>query len=68
VPEPQLIGHIREAIEWSALGVEILGAVVIFVGVMRVALTQGTVRHLLKQGQPGDYESYRHEMGRSLLL
>ena len=68
MPEPQLIGHIREAIEWSALGVEILGAVVIFVGVMRVALTRGTVRFLLKQGQPGDYESYKHEMGRSLLL
>jgi len=68
VPEPQLIGHIREAIEWSALGVEILGAVVIFVGVMRVALTRGTVRFLLKQGQPVDYESYKHEMGRSLLL
>lgn len=68
MPEPQLIGHIREAIEWSALGVEILGAVVIFVGVMRVALTRGTVRFLLKQGQPVDYESYKHEMGRSLLL
>jgi len=25
MPEPQLIGHIREAIEWAALGVEILG-------------------------------------------
>jgi uncharacterized membrane protein len=68
VPEPQLIDHIREAIEWAAMGIEILGAVVIFAGVMRVALTRGTVRFLLKQGQPGDYESYKHEMGRSLLL
>jgi hypothetical protein len=25
VPEPQLIGHIREAIEWAAIGIEILG-------------------------------------------
>ena len=50
------------------MGIEILGAVVIFAGVMRVALTRGTVRFLLKQGQPGDYESYKHEMGRSLLL
>lgn len=68
MPEPQLIDHIREAIEWAAMGIEILGAVVIFSGVMRVALTRGTVRFLLKQGQPGDYESYKHEMGRSLLL
>ena len=68
MPEPQLIDHIREAIEWAAMGIEILGAVVIFAGVMRVALTRGTVRFLLKQGQPGDYESYKHEMGRSLLL
>ena len=68
MPDPQLIEHIREAIEWAAIGIEILGALVIFVGVMRVALTRGTVRFLLKQGQPGDYESYKHEMGRSLLL
>ncbi len=68
MPEPQLIDHIREAIEWAAMGIEILGAVVIFAGVVRVALTRGTVRFLLKQGQPGDYESYKHEMGRSLLL
>jgi hypothetical protein len=25
VPEPQLVEHIREAIEWAALGIEILG-------------------------------------------
>jgi uncharacterized membrane protein len=68
MPEPQLIDHIREAIEWAAMGIEILGAVVIFAGVMRVAFTRGTVRFLLKQGEPGDYESYKHQLGRSLLL
>lgn len=68
MPDPQLIGRIREAIEWAALGIEILGAVVIFAGVMRVAFTRGTVRFLLKQGEPGDYESYKHQLGRSLLL
>ena len=31
-------------------------------------LTRGTVRFLLKQGEPGDYESYKHQLGRSLLL
>lgn len=59
MPDPQLIDRIREAIEWAALGIEILGAVVIFAGVMRVAFTRGTVRFLLKQGEPGDYESYK---------
>ena len=40
MPDPQLIERIREAIEWAALGIEILGAVVIFAGVMRVAFTR----------------------------
>jgi uncharacterized membrane protein len=62
------IEQIRAAIEWAALGIEILGAVVIVAGVLRVAITRGTVRFLMKLDDAGAYESYKHQMGRSLLL
>lgn len=63
-----LIGTIRTAIEWAALGIEMLGAIVIVAGVLRVAITRGTVRFLMKLDEPGAYESYKHQIGRSLLL
>jgi uncharacterized membrane protein len=63
-----LVENIRASIEWAALGIEILGAAVILAGVLRVAITRGTVRFLLKLDEPGAYESYKHQMGRSLLL
>jgi uncharacterized membrane protein len=68
MPDEQLVGNIRGAIEWAALGIEILGAAVIVAGVLRVAITRGTVRFLLKLDDPGAYESYKHQIGRSLLL
>ena len=58
----------RAAIEWAALGIEMLGALVIVVGVLRVAITRGTVRFLLKVDEPAAYDSYKHQIGRSLLL
>lgn len=64
----EAIVTIRIAIEWAALGIEMLGALVIVVGVLRVAITRGTVRFLLKVDEPGAYESYKHQIGRSLLL
>lgn len=64
----ETIVTIRTAIEWAALGIEMLGALVIVVGVLRVAVTRGTVRFLLKVDDPGAYESYKHQIGRSLLL
>lgn len=63
-----LIASIRHAIEWAALGIEILGALIIVAGVLRVAITRGTVRFLLKLNEPGAYESYKHQIGGSLLL
>jgi uncharacterized membrane protein len=68
MPNEHLIETIRAAIEWAALGIEILGAVVIFAGVLRVAITRGTVRFLMKIDVPGAYDSYKHQIGRSLLL
>jgi uncharacterized membrane protein len=63
-----VVGIIREVIEWAALAIEILGAVVIVAGVIRVAITRGTVRYLFQLDKRGAFESYKHQMGRSLLL
>jgi uncharacterized membrane protein len=64
----EAIVTVRTAIEWAALGIEMLGALVIVVGVLRVAITRGTVRFLLKVDDAAAYESYKHQIGRSLLL
>jgi uncharacterized membrane protein len=68
MPDEHLVENVRAAIEWAALGIEVLGAVVIVAGVLRVAITRGTVRFLLKLDEPGAYGSYKQQMGRSLLL
>lgn len=68
MPNEHLIGNVRYIIEWAALGIEVLGAVIIVAGVLRVAITRGTVRFLLKLDEPGAYEGYKHQIGRSLLL
>jgi uncharacterized membrane protein len=64
----EAIALIRGLIEWAALIIEILGASVIIAGVARVAITRGTVRFLLKLDKPGAYESYKHQLGKTLLL
>jgi len=68
MPESEVVGLVRRVIEWAALSIEILGASIIVAGVMRVAITRGTVRYLFQLDKPGAYESYKHQMGRSLLL
>ena len=64
----EIVGIVRTFTEWAALGIEILGALIIVAGVMRVAITRGTVGYLFQLDKPGAYESYKHQMGRSLLL
>jgi uncharacterized membrane protein len=64
----EVMSVVRMVIEWAALGIEILGAVVIVAGVVRVVITRGTVRYLFQLDRPGAYESYKHQLGRSLLL
>jgi uncharacterized membrane protein len=68
MPGSEIVGVVRIIIEWAALGIEMLGAAVIIAGVMRVAITRGVVRYLFQLDKPGAYESYKHQMGRSLLL
>ena len=68
MPGSEIMGTIRAVIEWAALAIEILGAVVIVAGVIKVAITRGTVRYLFQLDKPGRFERYKHQMGRSLLL
>lgn len=64
----EVVGLVRTVIEWAALLIEILGAAVIIAGVLRVVITRGAIRYLYQLDKPGAYESYKHQMGRSLLL
>lgn len=59
---------VRSTIEWAALGIEVLGATIIVAGVLKVAITRGTIRYLFVLGKPGAFESYKHQLGKSLLL
>ena len=68
MPGSEFVGIVRTVIEWAALGIEILGAAVIVAGVLRVAITRGTIRFLYQLDKPGAYESYKNQMGRSLLV
>ena len=68
MPQHAVLHLVRSVIEWAALSIEVLGASIIVAGVMRVAITRGTVRYLFQLDKPGAYESYKHQMGRSLLL
>ncbi len=64
----EAIALVRSLIEWAALIIEVLGASVIVAGVIRIAITRGTVRYLLQLDKPGAYESYKHQLGKALLL
>jgi uncharacterized membrane protein len=65
---PEVEGTVREVIGWTALVIEVTGAAVIVAGVIKVAVTRGTVRYLLQLEKAGAYESYKHQLGKSLLL
>jgi uncharacterized membrane protein len=68
MPGSETLGVIRAVIEWAALAIEILGALIIVAGVIKVAITRGTIRYLFHLDKPGAFERYKHQMGRSLLL
>jgi uncharacterized membrane protein len=63
----QVIGVVRDVIEWAALAIEILGATVIVAGVVRVTVAPGTFRQLFRSDDLGAYETYKHQLGKSLL-
>lgn len=64
----EIISMVRAVFEWASLVIEVLGAGIIVAGVIKVAITRGTIRYLFKLGQPVVYESYKHQLGKTLLL
>ncbi len=64
----EIIQGVRVTVEWAALGIEVLGALIIVAGVLRVAITRGTVRFLFQLDKFEAYEAYKQQIGRSLLL
>ena len=68
MPNEHLVESVRAAMEWAALGIEILGVVVIVAGVLRITITRGAVRFLFKLDERGAYREYKRQMGRSLMV
>ena len=59
---------VHQLIEWAAVGIELLAVSVIVAAVAFMAVTRGTVRYLFKLENQGAYESYKHQLGKALLL
>lgn len=68
MPGSEMLVYVRMVIEWAALGIEMLGAVVIVSGVVGVAITRGTVRFLSQLDKPGAFQNYKQQLGKTLLL
>ena len=68
MPSHQLVDAIRIVVEWAALLIELLGAAIIVAGVTRVAFMRGTIRYLFHLDETGSYDSYKLQLGRTLLL
>ena len=68
MPHSEVVGFIRSFFEWAALCIEVLGAGVIVMGVVQLAITRGTFRYVFQRHESGDYENYKHQLGKTLLL
>jgi uncharacterized membrane protein len=59
---------IHRAIEWVALGIELLAVAVIVAAVIALVVRRGTIRYLFHLGEPGAYEQHKQQLARALLL
>jgi uncharacterized membrane protein len=59
---------IRHLIEWAALGIELLAVAVLVTTIVVMAVSRGTVRYVFQLKTPGAYVSYKHQLGRGLML
>lgn len=64
----QTVQHIRLVIEWVALSIEALAAIMIIAAILKLLITQGTFRYLFHLGEPGAHIEYKQLLGRPLLL
>ena len=63
-----VIEVLHKVIEVAALVIELLAVAVIVAGVVVLAVRRGTVRFVYQVNPPGAYESYKHQLGKTLLL
>lgn len=64
---PDTLAAIHAAIEWAALGIELLAVAMVVTAVLLVAVTPGTVRYLFHTHTSDEYQRYRQRLGRPLL-
>lgn len=64
----EVVEIVHHVIEWSALVIELLAVAVILAAVVVLAIKRGTVRYVFQVHETGAYESYKHQLGKALLL
>lgn len=64
----EAIEFLHRLIELAALLIELMAVAVIIAAVVVLAVKRGTVRYVFQVNAPGAYESYKHQLGKALLL
>ena len=63
-----VIGTFHIIAEYAALGIEMLAVALIVAAVVILTIQQGAIRHILQIGKAGVYDTYKHQLGKALLL
>jgi uncharacterized membrane protein len=63
-----VVDALHHLIELAALVIELLAVVVIVAALVVLGLKRGTVRYIFQVRAPGEYEDYKHQLGKALLL
>jgi len=64
----ELFAIVRAAIEWAALGIEVVAVAVIVAAVVMVVASEGTYQYLFGRNATAANKSYKDQLGRPLLL
>jgi len=64
----EIIEVLHKVIEWAALVIELLAVAVIVAVVLMLAVKRGTVRYIFQVHATGEFENYKHQLGKALLL
>ena len=63
-----LADTLREWISRAAFGIELLAVLVILAAVVLMTFSSRTIRHLFHREAGSNYERYKHNLGKALLL
>jgi uncharacterized membrane protein len=64
----EVIEVLHKVIEGAALLIELMAVAVIVAAVIVLAVKRGTVRYIFQVHAPGEFENYKHQLGKALLL